>query len=203
MPTTLALLKTPGWDIATPESREALETAIARLSEAGVTIISADDDADVARVEKLLHETLTLTRRINAWESRWPLNTYVDKDKSKLSEGMVERLHEAEAMSVDDYRHDILRREEIRATYASLSNKAESCITLSAPDVAPVGLQSTGNPIFAVQGSLLGVPTLSLPLITLRGLPLGIQMLGFLDEDAALFAHAAAVEPAIGMIEIA
>ena len=201
MPTTLAFLKTPGWDIANPQARVALETAIARLSDAGVALISADDDADVARIEKLLPESLALTRRINAWESRWPLNTYVDKDKSKLSESMVERLHEAEAMSVDDYRSDILRREEIRSAYASLANKVESCITLSAPDVAPVGLTSTGNPIFAVQGSLLGVPTLSLPLITLHGLPLGIQLLGFLDEDAALFAHAAAIETAIGPIE--
>jgi Asp-tRNA(Asn)/Glu-tRNA(Gln) amidotransferase A subunit family amidase len=203
MPTTMAFLQTPGWEIAVREARAALETALERLSEAGVVIISADDDADVARIEKLLPESLALTRRINAWESRWPLNTYVDKDKNKLSEGMVERLHEAEAMTVDEYRHDILRREEIRAAYASLSNKVESCITLSAPDVAPVGLASTGNPIFAVQGSLLGVPTLSLPLITLRGLPVGIQLLGFLDEDAGLFAHAAAIEPAIGPIEIA
>ena len=203
MPTTLAFLKTPGWEVASADAREALETALTRLSEAGIAIISAEDDADVARIEKLLQESLGLTRRINAWESRWPLNTYVDKDKSKLSSGMVERLHEAQAMSVDDYRQDILRREEIRAAYASLANKVECCITLSAPDVAPVGLDSTGNPIFVVQGSLLGVPTLSLPLITLHGLPLGIQMLGFLDEDAALFAHAAAVEPAIGPIEIA
>ena len=69
--------------------------------------------------------------------------------------------------------------------------------------MAPLGLDSTGNPIFVVQGSLLGVPTLSLPLVTLNGLPLGIQMLGFLDEDAALFAHAAAVEECVGPIKMA
>jgi Asp-tRNA(Asn)/Glu-tRNA(Gln) amidotransferase A subunit family amidase len=180
-----------------------MEEAIERLVKAGVSIISAETDADVARIEKLLPESLGLTRRINAWESRWPLNTYVDKDESKLSKGMVERLREAESMTIEDYRAAILHREEIRAAYASLANKVESCITLSAPDVAPVGLDSTGNPIFVVQGSLLGVPTLSLPLATLNGLPLGIQILGFLDEDAALFAHAAAIETAVDPIEIA
>jgi Asp-tRNA(Asn)/Glu-tRNA(Gln) amidotransferase A subunit family amidase len=203
LPTTLAFLKTPGWDEAVPQARAALEQALIKLQDAGIAIISADDDADLARVEKLLPESLGLTRRINAWESRWPLNTYVDKDESKLSKGMVERLREAEAMSIDDYRRDILRREDIRTAYASLANKVESCITLSAPDVAPIGLSSTGNPIFVVQGSLLGVPTLSLPLVTLKNLPLGLQMLGFLDEDAALFAHAAAVETTIGLLEIA
>lgn len=203
MPTTLAFLKTPGWTVATPDARKAMDIVMTRLQEVGIAVISADDDADLARVEKLFPESLDLTRRINAWESRWPLNTYVDKDKSKLSESMVERLHEAEAMRVEDYRRDILRREEIRTAYASLAHKVECCLTLSAPDVAPMGLESTGNPIFAVQGSLLGVPALSLPLISLKGLPIGVQMLGFLDEDAALFAHAAALEPAIGLIEIA
>jgi Asp-tRNA(Asn)/Glu-tRNA(Gln) amidotransferase A subunit family amidase len=203
MPTTLAFLKTPGWEQAVPQARKAMEQALSKLTEAGIAIISGETDADLARIEKLLPESLGLTRRINAWESRWPLNTYVDKDESKLSKGMVERLREAESMSIDDYRSDILRREEIRAAYASLAHKVESCITLSAPDVAPIGLEATGNPIFVVQGSLLGVPTLSLPLVTLNHLPLGLQMLGFLDEDAALFAHAAAVETTIGHIEMA
>jgi len=203
MPTTVAFLKTPGWDIAVDGARKVLNDALALLSVAGVTIISADTDSDVTRIEKLLPESLPLTRRINAWESRWPLNTYVDKDESKLSNGLVERLHEAEGMSVDDYRHDILRREEIRAAFASLANKVECCITLSAPDVAPVGLETTGNPIFAVQGSFLGVPTLSLPLASLNDLPIGFQFLGFLDEDAALFAHAAAIENVIGFLKVA
>ena len=203
MPTTLAFLKTPGWEIATDSARKAMDMIRAQLEAAGIRVIDAHSDADVAALEALLPESLGLTRRINAWESRWPLNTYADKDESKLSEGLVERLHEAQAMHVEDYRRDLLRREEIRAAHAHLSTKVEACITLSAPDVAPVGLESTGNPIFAVQGSLLGVPTLSLPLITLDHLPLGIQLLGFLDEDAALFAHTAALQTILTPIALA
>lgn len=203
MPTTLAFLKTPGWEIAAPAARDAIEAIFAQLKAAGIDVIDAESDADVSSLEALLPESLALTRRINAWESRWPLNTYVDKDENKLSKGMVERLHEAEAMKIDDYRRDIQHREEIRASFAKLSSKVEACITLSAPDVAPVGIEATGNPIFAVQGSLLGVPTLSVPLITLGGLPLGLQLLGFLDEDAALFAHAAALETVLTPIAIA
>ena len=203
LPSTLAFIKTPGWEVATPSARSAMDEMIARIRATGIEVIDAQGDADVAAVEALLTESLGLTRRINAWESRWPLNTYVDKDESKLSRGMVERLHEAETMNVADYRRDILRREEIRASFAGLSSKAGACVTLSAPDVAPVGIEATGNPIFAVQGSLLGVPTLSLPMITLGGLPLGLQLLGFLDQDAALFAHAAALENVLTPIAIA
>ena len=63
--------------------------------------------------------------------------------------------------------------------------------------MAPVGIQSTGNPVFAVPASLLGVPALSMPLARLDDLPLGIQLIGFVDRDADLFATAAAVEQVV------
>jgi hypothetical protein len=44
---------------------------------------------------------------------------------------------------------------------------------LSATGAAPVGLNSTGNPVFAAPGSMLGVPALSLPVLHDEGLPLG------------------------------
>ena len=39
---------------------------------------------------------------------------------------------------------------------------------------APVGLESTGNPIFVVPGSMLGAPVVSLPVLDDGGLPLGL-----------------------------
>jgi Asp-tRNA(Asn)/Glu-tRNA(Gln) amidotransferase A subunit family amidase len=201
-PETLAFLETPGLEIATPAARAALEEAFENLRRAGVTIVTRRDSKALAALEDALHETLPLTRQINAWESRWPLNTYVDRDVSKLSKGMVDRLHEAEAMNVEDYRARLMRRDEIRALFAALRHEAAACITLSAPDVAPVGIEATGNPIFAVQASLLGVPALTLPVAMLGGLPLGLQAIGYLNEDAALFSTAAFVQGAVGNIAI-
>ena len=37
-------------------------------------------------------------------------------------------------------------------------------------------------------GSLLGVPALNLPLFEIDGMPLGLQVMGFANEDAAAFA---------------
>ena len=75
--------------------------------------------------------------------------------------------------------------------YADL---ADACVTLSATGPAPVGLASTGDPAFAVPGSILGVPALSLPLLSENGLPVGLQLMGFEQRDADLFAVAGAVE---------
>jgi Asp-tRNA(Asn)/Glu-tRNA(Gln) amidotransferase A subunit family amidase len=49
-------------------------------------------------------------------------------------------------------------------------------------------LGSTGNPEFGVPSSLLGVPSLSLPLFELDGMPLGLQVIGYFDRDAEAFA---------------
>jgi Asp-tRNA(Asn)/Glu-tRNA(Gln) amidotransferase A subunit family amidase len=62
---------------------------------------------------------------------------------------------------------------------------------LAATGPAPLGLGSTANPVFAVPGSILGVPTVSLPVLSAAGLPLGLQLVGFEGGDARLFAGAA------------
>jgi Asp-tRNA(Asn)/Glu-tRNA(Gln) amidotransferase A subunit family amidase len=193
-PRALAFLETPGWQVASPSAKSALEGLTARLAAAGIDVLTSRTHEKVAALGRALPEVLPLTRKINAWESRWPLNTYADRDASKLSKAMIERLREAEAMSIDEYRAALAQRDRIRAIHAEVAEIAGACITLSAPDVAPVGIETTGNPIFAVPASLLGVPALSMPLLTMSGLPLGVQLIGFVTRDADLFATAAAVE---------
>ncbi len=201
-PRAVAFLQTPGLESATSSARAVMDEALEKVRQAGVKIITRKQSHTLAALEEALYETLPLTRNINAWESRWPLNTYVDRDVTKLSKGLVERLREAEAMSVDTYRAHLLRRDEIRALHAALREEAATCVTLSAPDVAPVGIESTGNPIFAVQASLLGVPALTMPLAMIGGLPLGIQVIGYRNEDSALFAAAAFLQGVIARIAI-
>ena len=59
----------------------------------------------------------------------------------------------------------------------------------------------TGNTAMNVSASLLGCPALTIPVLADEGLPLGLQLLGRTDEDAALFGVASldcrrCVEPA-------
>ena len=132
--------------------------------------------------------------RINCWEGRWPLNTYRNRDPSKLSRVMLDRLAEAEAMTLDGYRADLKKRDEARAVYEALKDECDVCISLAAPAAAPVGLNPTGDPSCTVHVSLLGIPAISLPVMQDEGLPLGLQVTGFLHGDAAVFAAAAAIE---------
>jgi Asp-tRNA(Asn)/Glu-tRNA(Gln) amidotransferase A subunit family amidase len=189
-PRAVAVLETEGWAAAEPETRLCLEESLYGLARSGIDILRRDEPA-VAAVEDALGDGVALSRGINAWESRWPLNVYRQRDASKLSPVMLERLAQAEAMSPDDYRTLLHRRSDARARYAALAPLCDACITLSAAGPAPVGLASTGDPRFAVPSSLLGVPALSLPVFEVEGLPVGLQVLGFEHGDADVFAHAA------------
>src|SRR4051812_1269594 len=79
-PRALVVLQTSGWEIAAPEARRAFETAAARLAAAGIALADRHADPVIAEVEDAISDAAELTRTINAWEERWPLNTYRDRD---------------------------------------------------------------------------------------------------------------------------
>jgi Asp-tRNA(Asn)/Glu-tRNA(Gln) amidotransferase A subunit family amidase len=90
------------------------------------------------------------------------------------------------------------RREAARTAYAALASEVDAVVSVTAPGASPVGLETTGNPVFAAPGSMLGAPAVSLPLLDDGGLPLGLQALGFRQRDADLLAVAGWIEHALG-----
>jgi Asp-tRNA(Asn)/Glu-tRNA(Gln) amidotransferase A subunit family amidase len=192
-PRRVAFLETAGWTAASAGARAATVDALARCKAAGIDVV-ARSDTKLAAVEAAIAEARPLSMRINGWESRWPLNTYRERDASKVSKIMLERLAEAEAMTLDDYRNDLAQRDKARALYAELAAECDVCVSLSAPAAAPIGLQSTGDPNCTVHASLLGIPAISLPVLQDEGLPLGLQVTGFVNGDAEMFAAAAAIK---------
>ncbi|HKT18981.1 MAG TPA: amidase [Stellaceae bacterium] len=192
-PRRLAVLETAGWVKASDAAKAAFAAAIETLARAGVKLLRRGDSAAVARVETALERALPVSQQINTWESRWPINSYRARDRSKLTQFALDRLADAERMSLAQYRERLAERAQIRAAYGALAGECDAAITLSATGPAPLGLQSTGDPIFVVAGSCLGVPAISLPVLAAEDLPVGLQLLGFLDQDAALVAAATSV----------
>jgi Asp-tRNA(Asn)/Glu-tRNA(Gln) amidotransferase A subunit family amidase len=192
-PRRLAVLETDGWAVATSAARQAFEEASAKLRSAGVALVTRHDNEKIAAIEDAIRGARELCANIIAWESRWPLNTYRARGAGKLSQAILELGARAEALTLDDYRRDIGERDRRRAIYQSLAGELDACLTLAAPGAAPVGLGSTGDPAFVIPGSMLGVPAISLPVLQDGGLPLGLQLLGFTNADAALFSTAASV----------
>ena len=192
-PRRLAVLDTAGWAVASPGAKEAMAEALVRVKAAGIELVTRKSHPRLAAVETAIAQARELSMRINSWEWRWPLNTYRARDASKLSRVMLSRLADAEAMTLEDYRRDLAQRDKARALYAELAGECDVCVSLSAPGAAPLGLHSTGDPTCTAHVSLLGIPAISLPVLQDEGLPLGLQVTGFINGDAQAFASAAAI----------
>ncbi len=197
-PARFAVLETGGWKDTSEGARKAFDGMRRKLAEAGVAIGSRADDPLVEAVEREIADAVTLTRRINEWEGRWPLNTYAETDISKLSAPSQERLRNAQKMTQTDYAALLAQRNRARAAFAKAAEKYDAFVTLSAAGAAPVGFETTGNPVMNAPASYLGVPAVSLPLLKDEGLPLGLQLMGGADRDAALFETATWVVAALG-----
>lgn len=197
-PGRLVMLETAGWSAASSEAQQVLQDALARLESAGIEIVTRRNDGQVAAVEEAIVKAFALSRQINGWEWRWPLGAFRARDASKLSRVMLERLAQAEVMQPDDYRGALAERNRIRILYAELASLCDGCVTLAAPGAAPLGLESTGDPAFAVPFSLLGVPAISLPLLQEQNMPLGLQLAGFAGDDAKNFAVASWLVQSLG-----
>ena len=190
-PRSLALLETAGWGVAAAGAKARLAEHVARLKSAGVDIQTRHNNEGIAALERELVNATELSHRCNGWETRWFLRDMRDRDSSKLSRNIMERAEKYEDLTLAQHRADLKERARIRAVHAALADGCDACITLAAPGPAPQGLNSTGNPEFGVPSSLLGAPSLSLPLFEVDGLPLGLQVLGHFDRDAEAFAIAA------------
>ncbi len=187
-PRRLGVLQTAGWTKATAGARAAFDTARRRLSDLGVELADRGTDPDIEALEQAIADATRLSLSINAWESVWMLGNAAARDAGKLSKPALDRLAEGRAMTPDDYRVLLARRRAIRDRHAATGARFDGLVALSAPGAAPVGLAFTGDSSMVVPGSLLGAPTVSLPLLADEGLPLGLQLLGLPGHDAELMA---------------
>ena len=193
-PARLALLRTVGWPSLVPSARASLDAALDRLRRAGVEILVPEDCPELAAVEAATAEARECTMAINAWEWRWPLGSFVARDRAGLSPSALDRYGTSNRLTQSEYAAALARRAAARDAYAALASRADAVVGVTAPGAAPVGLETTGDPIFVVPGSFLGACGVSLPLLQADGLPLGLQLLGYPQRDAGLFAHAAWME---------
>ena len=128
-PARLAVLETGGWAVASEGARKAFAAAKEKLAKPGIELKARADDPDIEALEKSIADAQPLTLAINAWEGRWPLNTYADLDATKLSQGARDRLKTAEAGTQKQYADNLSRRVAARAAHAKAAAKYDAFVT--------------------------------------------------------------------------
>lgn len=200
-PRRLAWLRTQGWAELDEATREGFARALTAMEAQGVGIIEAGSDGAMAELERLLLAADRISNDIIMYEARWPYAAWMAAHgEAALGEAVRARIAHGLAMTPADYRRALAERDAIRAAIAAIGAGVDGFITLSSSGPAPQdgaagdtagAHRKTGSRSFLSPWSMVGGPSLSLPILVVDGMPVGVQLMGLPDRDAALCAVAA------------
>jgi len=190
-PPAFALYRTPMWERAEPEVGAALDRAAEALRRAGAAVGELAPPAE--------HRGLNAAQdRIMGYEAARALAYERIYRSAQLSPRLGQMLDAGMAVGAAEY--DAARAEAAaaRAGLAGFFGPYDAVLTPAAPGEAPAGLGYTGDPVFNRMWTLLGTPCLTLPAHRGdRGLPVGVQLVGRIGDDARLMSCAIFLEQAL------
>jgi Asp-tRNA(Asn)/Glu-tRNA(Gln) amidotransferase A subunit family amidase len=188
----IGLCRTPRWALADAATQANLERAASRLAQAGAHV----QDFDMPSPSDQLFDRHKV---IMGFESARALAWEYAAHPDKLSTNLRARLEEGAKVTRDAYDAMRVTAERCRRSLAQDMCELDFLLTPSTPGEAPASLASTGDPVFNRAWTLLGVPCVTLPCGRgPNGLPLGVQLVGAFDGDAALLGCAKWVESMLG-----
>jgi Asp-tRNA(Asn)/Glu-tRNA(Gln) amidotransferase A subunit family amidase len=184
----LALCRTPQWPAARPETRKLFDELPGRLARAGARVAAIELPPAFEPLAEL-HGTIWdyEIARCMADEHR--------RHRELLREPLRSQLERGCGVSGEAY--DAARRaaSECRRRLDDALRGFDALLVPSAPGEAPEGLASTGDSVFNRMWTLLHAPCVSVPAGRgPRGLPLGVQVVGRIGDDARVLACAHWIE---------
>lgn len=193
-PAVLGVMETEGWGALDDASKAAFEQVIANLRAAGVTVLRRADHPVLEAFEASLVGVQAMTSAITGWENHWLFRNLVAQDPEAISARSRAVLAMAERMTPEDYRMRLLQREELRLRHAVLAPIVDAVIAPASPGPAPpwagdapgrpLVARPTGDAVFNTPSSGIGAPAVTIPLTTVGGMPMGIQVMAQVNMDA-------------------
>jgi Asp-tRNA(Asn)/Glu-tRNA(Gln) amidotransferase A subunit family amidase len=181
---------TAGWQKTDEASQQAFEALLRFLQGAGIEIIEPQADELSQRYEDATTRTPEFFFDLMTFELRWPLRLWNEIRPGLVSEGVLGYIKKAESMSVEEYRKACARREELRVLHRQFAGRVDGFVTLAHIGPGQIGQPKAGTPWYNDASSAVGAPTYNLPLLSVEGVPLGVQIMGFEGGDADLAAMA-------------
>jgi len=181
-PLRIGLCHTPWWDHAQPASRDAIA-----LAERALSVDALVEGIDLSAFA----EGVRLHAEIMAFEAAQTLASELTAPPEGLSPVLRAMLVSGMRTDRASHRENLRQAADLRDRIAGLFDRYDLLLAPAAPGEAPTGLGATGDPIFSRLWSLLHLPAITLPGFTgPAGMPVGIQLLAGMNEDAKLLSHA-------------
>jgi Asp-tRNA(Asn)/Glu-tRNA(Gln) amidotransferase A subunit family amidase len=199
-PERLIVPETEGLAGPDEASKSGFETLLEARQRAGVVLLRRHEHPEVETLEQSIGNAAAVCSAITGRENRWAQRHLVHEHPGGVSERAKANLAKAEAMSPEDYRAALLARETAQLCHTKLAPLADAIVTLSCPGPAPLWPgdvpgqpllpRPTGDAMFNSLSSMLFAPSVTLPFMSVGGLPVGAQVMGCLGGDARITAMA-------------
>jgi Asp-tRNA(Asn)/Glu-tRNA(Gln) amidotransferase A subunit family amidase len=178
----LGVCRTHEWDAADAGGRAAFERAVGRAAAAGTRLRDVELPAAAA-------DLFEAQKTVMAYEAVRQLETEWRDHRAQLSAPLIALLDGGRSIADATYRQALDRAADGRRVVADSMRDLDALITPAAVGEAPLGLESTGDPVFSRVWTLLGVPCVGVPgLLGPQGLPIGVQLVGHPHRERDLLA---------------
>jgi len=166
--------KTKSWKKIDRESQKAFEFLIKKFKKNIEVFDEPSYFQDIHNYHQIIHET----DMANSFQK------FYKNSKKKLGKNLVEAIERGMKYSASQYTEAVDFMERSYRSYSEVFEDYHGVITPSSTGVADKGIKSTGSPEFCTIWTYMGLPAVSLPLLTgENNLPLGVQLVGDKLDD--------------------
>jgi Asp-tRNA(Asn)/Glu-tRNA(Gln) amidotransferase A subunit family amidase len=177
VPPRLGFVRSPVWEQANDDTKAAFAELVAELGDRA-TEMPLPDGFD---------EAVALHRTIFEADLARNLAVQYDRGREKLSPTLREIIERGQRCLAVDYNRAVDRIPILSGLLETMFEWCDAILTPATSGEAPLGLDSTGSPIFCTIWTLCGVPAVSVPVFQgSAGLPIGAQLIGPRGDDARL-----------------
>ncbi len=181
MPPRYAYIKGPAWSQCDDDTHG----AFAELTEA------MGDRVEEVDLGSVYEEVLNWHRMVMDADMAKNLSDDYSRGADQISPVLCEMIERGRKVHAVDYNLAVDRIAMFAKAFTDMFEEFDAIITPAATGVAPLGLESTGNPACATLWTFAGMPAMTLPVLQGKsGMPMGVQMVAARGDDARLFRNA-------------
>jgi Asp-tRNA(Asn)/Glu-tRNA(Gln) amidotransferase A subunit family amidase len=177
MPPKLAFIRTPVWDQADDDVQGAFEELAEHLGDRVVEVTLPEEFDRVIDIHRTIMESdLALN-----------FDREYQHGKDTLSEVLRQMIERGQKNTAVEYNRALAAVPGLHRKLSHILSEYDAIVTPATTGEAPMGLESTGSPVFCTLWTLCGLPAITVPAMQgSNGMPIGVQMVADRGEDARL-----------------
>jgi len=177
LPPMFAYTKTPNWDDAEDQTREAFDEIAQALG----------DQSKPFTVPALFRDAWQWHATIMEADIARNFRIDYERGSGRMSASLRGQIERGLRVRAIDYNNALDRIRATSVAFEEIFDRCDAILTAAAAGPAPRGLDSTGSPAFCTLWTFAGMPAVTLPLLRAEnGMPMGVQLVGRRGDDARL-----------------